>query len=177
MARRSREPGRHPLLLPDDILPTIDALNGMLRDKALASSQRSRALRLSDALFDATGHLIVYGSLSPGGSNHARLAHLDGTWSPGVVTGDLIPHGWGASLGYPAMQWRSDGPRVPAWLLRAPGLAAEGEWEALDQFEGEEYCRILAPFLSLHGEIVAVGYLYEALSPKLDEPGDCSRAS
>ena len=103
--------------------------------------------------------LIVYGSLGPGGPNHHQLASLDGTWTAGWVTGELVSAGWGAEIGYPALVWSANGPRVPAWLLRSAMLP--GAWERLDTLEGAEYRRIVVPFHSEEG-VVAQGYLYAA---------------
>ena len=105
------------------------------------------------------GCLIVYGSLAPGGPNHHQLASLEGTWTEGWVTGDLVSTGWGAEMGYPALVWSADGPRVPAWLLRSEQLPAA--WDRLDALEGAEYRRILVPFHTADG-IEALGYLYAA---------------
>ncbi len=122
----------------------------------------ARLDRLAHAAFRAAEHLIVYGSLSPGGPNHDRLAQLGGVWEQGWVEGEREPVGWGAELGYPALRWQPGGSRVAAHLLRSAALA--GQWDALDQFEGAAYQRILAPFYSDRG-LSAVGYLYAAGPP------------
>lgn len=90
--------------------------------------------RLAEAAFRATGHLIVYGSLAPGRPNHACVAALPGSWESGWGEGDLEMAGWGASLGFPALQWRPGGSRVSAYLLRSDALREH--WAELDRFEG-----------------------------------------
>lgn len=115
--------------------------------------------RLAEAAFRATGHLIVYGSLAPGRPNHACVAALPGSWESGWGEGDLEMAGWGASLGFPALQWRPGGSRVSAYLLRSDALREH--WAELDRFEGMEYRRILVPFYDDAG-LRAVGYLYAA---------------
>lgn len=115
--------------------------------------------RLAQATFGVAQHLIVYGSLSPGGPNHWRLAPLGGTWETGWVEGERKAVGWGAELGFPALRWRPGGPRVAAYLLRSERL--RDHWGELDRYEGPAYQRILAPFHSDQGSMV-VGYLYAA---------------
>ena len=95
-------------------------------------------------LLGADRRLIVYGSLVPGGANHEQLAELSGTWHRGWVTGRLREAGWGAGLGYPALEWAPDGERVPAYMLVSGDLPRH--WERLDSFEGDEYRRVLVPF-------------------------------
>ena len=145
----------------DRVNPVVAELNGVFRDGSLSPTQRAHAARLAHLLFGADDQLIVYGSLVPGGPNHDRVSDLEGTWIQGTLTGDLIAVGWGAAHGYSAFSWRADGPRIRAWLLRSPSLGAR--WEALDAFEGPEYCRVLAPLETSGGELVAVGYLYEGV--------------
>lgn len=139
----------------------LAALNPVRTDPDLREEVRARLERALDALFGVSHHLVVYGSLAPGEENHGRLGGLRGRWTRGWVTGDLSETGWGAALGYPALRWRPDGPRVPAHLLRSPDLP--GRWEGLDAFEGPAYRRILVPFFTGEG-MEAVGNLYEAVS-------------
>jgi gamma-glutamylcyclotransferase (GGCT)/AIG2-like uncharacterized protein YtfP len=140
-------------------------LNALLR--ALNSSRRGGRLlgvnvvdQLAQTAFGASDHLIAYGSLSPGGPNHVRLATLGGTWERGWVEGQLEEVGWGAQLGFPALRWRPGGPRVAAHLLQSPAL--RDHWPALDRFEGAGYQRILVPFHSEQGSRV-IGYLYASV--------------
>jgi gamma-glutamylcyclotransferase (GGCT)/AIG2-like uncharacterized protein YtfP len=142
---------------------TLNAALVAFNDLRLASfpDERLAAMgeRLAHACFRAAEHLIVYGSLSPGRPNHGRLAALGGAWSRGWVEGVREPVGWGAELGFPAVRWQPDGPRVEAFLLRSASL--RDQWAALDRFEGPAYQRILAPFFTDQG-LEAVGFLYAA---------------
>ncbi len=108
-------------------------------------------------LLDVDRHLIVYGSLGPGGLNHDQMEGLQGEWREGWVTGTLLHQGWGAHLGYPVLRWDPAGQRVRAYLFTSADLPAH--WDRLDTFEGEAYERMLVPF---HGDDGArsVGYLY-----------------
>ena len=67
--------------------------------------------------------------------------------------------GWGAAMGYPALRWCPEGDRIDAHLLVSQELPQH--WSRLDDFEGLEYERILAPFHDSSG-LVAVGNLYAA---------------
>jgi len=87
--------------------------------------------------------LATYGTLAPGEVNHGWVAGLAGHWHDGFVHGDLQHTGWGVDHGFPALAWRSGGPRVPVKLLISPDLPQH--WPRLDAFEGEEYCRLLIP--------------------------------
>lgn len=102
-----------------------------------------------DAEFGASQCLIVYGSLAPGREHHDQLAELRGEWREGWVTGTLHQSGWGAALGYSALEWSSLGPRVPALLFTSPDLP--DRWSRLDAFEGAGYRRIVVPFFDEAG--------------------------
>jgi gamma-glutamylcyclotransferase (GGCT)/AIG2-like uncharacterized protein YtfP len=110
-----------------------------------------------EALFGASRHLVVYGSLAPGGPNHGLLANLKGEWREGWVTGELLDRGWSAAMGFPALRWCPEGGRIPAHLFISDELP--GIWFRLDEFEGLEYKRILAPFWTPDGSVV-VGNVY-----------------
>ena len=110
-----------------------------------------------EALFGVSRHVIVYGSLAPGGPNHGLLAALSGEWTKGWVTGKLLEKGWSAAMSYPALRWCPGGEHVSAHLFTSDDLPRY--WRRLDEFEGLEYCRILAPFFTPGGEVV-VGYVY-----------------
>ena len=103
----------------------------------------SDAERQLELRFRTSRTLAVYGSLAPGRSNHHVVAPLGGEWTEGVVEGELLAVGWGASQGYSALVPRDGGPAVAAHVLTAPGLAAA--WPELDRFEGAEYRRVLVP--------------------------------
>ena len=147
---------------PRAVEEALAALNPVRTEPDLRDDLRARLERALDALFGASRHLVVYGSLAPGEENHGRLAGLAGGWTRGWVTGDLSEIGWGAAIGYPALRWRPDGPRIPAHLLRSQDLPEH--WEGLDAFEGPAYRRILVPFFTGEG-MEAVGNLYEAVPP------------
>lgn len=110
-----------------------------------------------DALFSASRHLIVYGTLAPGGPNHRLLEDLRGEWIKGWVTGEFIERGWSAAMSYPGLRWCPEGNAIDAFLLISKDLGRM--WHRLDDFEGLEYKRIWAPFWTEGGEVM-VGNLY-----------------
>jgi gamma-glutamylcyclotransferase (GGCT)/AIG2-like uncharacterized protein YtfP len=111
---------------------------------SLAGADAARdALDALEARFDVSRILAVYGTLAPGKPNHHVVAPLGGTWTRGVVEGDLSPVGWGVTLGYPAFRPRPGGAAVAVHVLTSPGLSAA--WARLDAFEGAEYRRVLVP--------------------------------
>ena len=110
-----------------------------------------------EALFSVSRHLIVYGSLAPGGLNHSLVSELEGEWMRGWVTGELLERGWGAAMSYPALRWCPEGKDIDAFLFISSQLPEH--WRRLDDFEGLEYRRILVPFWSADGP-VRVGNVY-----------------
>jgi len=96
--------------------------------------------------------LIVYGSLAPGGVNAFMLAGLVGEWFTCRIRGRM-----GTYLGFKSFRYDPQGPEHPAWLLESadlPRIIPE-----LDDFEGEEYERIIIP-AQVHGRWV-MAQVYE----------------
>ena len=108
-----------------------------------ANSGDAEAAQRLETEFMTSEKLAVYGSLAPGKTNHHIVAPLGGEWSDGLIVGDLFQTGWGAPLGYWAFRPRDGGERIPVKVLTAQKLP--GAWGTLDEFEGNEYRRILVP--------------------------------
>jgi gamma-glutamylcyclotransferase (GGCT)/AIG2-like uncharacterized protein YtfP len=129
-----------------------------------ASGGRTDAEAQLESLFRTGERLAVYGSLAPGRQNHHIVGPLGGTWTEGVVEGDLFRYGWGTAIGFPALRLRPGGPAVPVHVLTSPALRTA--WEELDAFEGAEYRRVLVPVWSAADRdarrLVTVANLYEA---------------
>ncbi len=82
--------------------------------------------------------LIVYGSLAPGEANHFLVAGLIGEWRRCQIRGYL-----GHYRGFKSFRYDPEGPEHPAWLLESAELPRIiGD---LDDFEGDEYERIVIP--------------------------------
>jgi gamma-glutamylcyclotransferase (GGCT)/AIG2-like uncharacterized protein YtfP len=82
--------------------------------------------------------LIVYGSLAPGEANHFLVTGLIGEWRRCQIRGHM-----GQYRGFKSFRYDPLGPEHPAWLLESfelPRVISD-----LDDFEGEEYERIMIP--------------------------------
>lgn len=104
------------------------------------------------------GHgLFVYGTLAPGRPNAHEMDGMVGTWEPATARGNLLPDGWGAAAGYPAIELHEDGPEVPGLLFSSDDLPAH--WDRLDAFEGEGYDRVLTTVV-LGSGVEVTAYVY-----------------
>lgn len=119
----------------------------------------SAAERKLEERFAIRETLAVYGTLAPGRANHHIVAPLGGTWTEGIVEGELHPEGWGATMGYPACRPRIGGPAIPVHVLTSPLLP--DAWPELDAFEGPAYVRLLVPVLR-GGALYTIANLYAA---------------
>ena len=112
--------------------------------------------------------LFVYGTLAPGRPNAHVLADVPGTWTPATVRGTLLPDGWGAAIGYPAIVPSDTGEEVHGQVFASDALSEH--WARLDAFEGEGYVRV--PVTAR----LADGTLVEAQVYALaGAPGDAAR--
>ena len=96
--------------------------------------------------------LFVYGTLAPNRPNEHILKDLVGTWEYSTVKGRLYQEGWGAQMGYPGVILDNEGQTIQGSIFRSPELSKK--WEFLDDFEGEEYERVLVKAKLLTGEFV-----------------------
>jgi gamma-glutamylcyclotransferase (GGCT)/AIG2-like uncharacterized protein YtfP len=106
---------------------------------------------------EAAHGLFVYGTLAPGRPNAHVMDGMVGTWEPAVARGELLPDGWGAAAGYPAIVLADDAPEVPGFLFSSPDLPHH--WDRLDEFEGEGYDRVLTTVRLATGADVSA-YVY-----------------
>lgn len=127
---------------------------------ASANSGVTSAASLLEKRFNTSETLAVYGSLAPGRSNYHIVEPLGGEWSDGFIEGDLFQTGWGAALGYWAFRPRAGGDRIDVKVLKSSRLS--GAWRMLDDFEGDEYRRILVAVMTEDNELKTVANLYAA---------------
>jgi gamma-glutamylcyclotransferase (GGCT)/AIG2-like uncharacterized protein YtfP len=109
--------------------------------------------------FSPEKKLIIYGSLAPNAENHWVVEHIKGNWQKGIVKGLLFKEGWGTEMGYLGFK-PSDGENqetISVFVLISDELVAH--WQAIDDFEGDEYRRILAKYQLNDGQI-GVGFIY-----------------
>ena len=101
--------------------------------------------------------LFVYGSLGPNRPNAHILESVGGSWIKATVKGYLKNRGWGAQLGYPALVLDSEGEDIDGLVFQSENLPEH--WDQLDEFEGDEYKRILSPVKLEDGSTIEA-YLY-----------------
>jgi gamma-glutamylcyclotransferase (GGCT)/AIG2-like uncharacterized protein YtfP len=104
-----------------------------------------------------THRLFAYGSLQPGRPNAHVLTPLGGIWQPGTVKGFLKQAGWGSQLGFPGLLLDPAGQAVSGSVLTAEDL--NNFWATLDEFEGEQYERVLTAVTLQDGSVVEA-YIY-----------------
>ena len=93
----------------------------------------------------------MYGSLAPGKSNHSQIESLNGKWIKGTIEGILVEKGWGQHLGFPGLLFE---PKDQVTIIQCLVFFSEDlkdNWKRLDQFEGEDYERILIPYKLANG--------------------------
>jgi gamma-glutamylcyclotransferase (GGCT)/AIG2-like uncharacterized protein YtfP len=101
-------------------------------------------LQALDRLLDfPSRRLAVYGSLAPGKKNHHVIAGINGSWRKATLRGSLRNEGWGAGEGFPGFLWDGTNTAVAAQVFSSSDLPHY--WTMLDEFEGNEYRRILVP--------------------------------
>ena len=123
-------------------------------DERLVTSELEQRV---DQLLDFPSHrLSVYGSLAPGAENQWVLTELHGVWTKGTVKGHRDAAGWGQTLGFPALIWDPQGDEIAVDLFHSPELPQH--WHRIDEFEGDDYQRILVPVQQ--GTEVAVANIY-----------------
>ena len=101
--------------------------------------------------------LFVYGSLGPGRPNEHVLNAIGGTWEEASVNGYLKPQGWGAEMGYPGIVLDDTGDEIKGYLFCSEDL--DDHWGELDDFEGEEYQRVLITVKTIDQK-AAEAYIY-----------------
>lgn len=104
--------------------------------------------------------LATYGTLAPGRVNHHELDGLQGEWRKGIVRGFLVKMGWGADLGYPAINLDPDGDEVEVFIFESSDLPAH--WPHLDEFEGEQYVRVVTEAETDQGPLMVSIYALNA---------------
>ena len=87
------------------------------------------------------------------------IANVPGTWTDGLVRGEVHPSGWGLTGGFPGMRWRPGGIQFPVKMFVSTTLV--DHWARLDEFEGPEYQRILVPVDDAKVGLIAVANVYE----------------
>lgn len=111
-----------------------------------------------------THRLFVYGTLVPGRPNEHVLADFPGEWKSGTVMGTLLQEGWGAAVGYPGLILDQQGSEIEGFLFSSERLAEQ--WTYLDEFEGEDYERVLTA-VKLEDGTTVDAYIYQLRTKRL----------
>lgn len=133
----------------------------VLSHRLLLDFRQSTLLILSVVKTSAssmTYPLFVYGTLVPGRSNEHVLADIPGEWKPATVIGTLLQKGWGATEGYPGIVLEKHGVEVEGFLFSSKYLTEH--WTHLDEFEGEDYERVLT-MVTLEDGTTVDAYIYQ----------------
>ena len=77
----------------------------------------------------------------PGHPNEHILQDIGGTWDKGSITGKLHQKGWGAAMGYPAIELDKNDEEVEGFLFSSNSLFEH--WDELDAFVGKAYERVI----------------------------------
>jgi gamma-glutamylcyclotransferase (GGCT)/AIG2-like uncharacterized protein YtfP len=96
-------------------------------------------IELANELEFPNQRLASYGSLRPGESNFKVVEEICGSWAPGVVRGTIA-----VELGYFVYYWEQESPNtVPVLVLNS--IELDAHWPRIDEFEGDNYRRVLVP--------------------------------
>ena len=112
--------------------------------------------------------LFVYGTLAPGRPNAHILEEIGGSWQSASVRGQLHQAGWGVELGYPGMTLDEAGEAIEGFLFSSENLL--NHWGRLDEFEGEDYERLLTVAKlgdGSHAETFVYGLKHKCLEDEL----------
>ena len=104
-----------------------------------------------------TQRLFVYGTLCPGRPNEHVLTAIGGTWEEASVKGYLKQLGWGSEMGCPGIVLDDAGDEIKGFIFSSDQL--EDHWDELDDFEGEEYQRVLITVQTKQQQVVEA-YIY-----------------
>ena len=69
------------------------------------------------------------------------LGAIGGTWQEASVKGYLKAEGWGSKMGFPGIILNESGDAIAGHIFHSESL--DEHWTVLDEFEGEEYQRVM----------------------------------
>jgi len=123
------------------------------RDEKVSGVVIPVLLKLLELIFDKPDQkLIVYGTLAPDAHNERLLEDIAGTWQDCKIRGKIIQcHG----LKY--FKWFPNAGEIDAKMFVSESLS--DKLPSIDQFEGEDYHRILIP--AKVGKHLVVANIYE----------------
>jgi gamma-glutamylcyclotransferase (GGCT)/AIG2-like uncharacterized protein YtfP len=86
------------------------------------------------------------------------MTAIGGTWEEASVKGHLKPQGWGAKMGYPGIAFLDDAGDEINGYIYCPAYLKD-HWDKLDNFEGEEYQRVLTK-VKTKDDLIVEAYIY-----------------
>ncbi|MBA7471955.1 hypothetical protein ES707_07267 [subsurface metagenome] len=109
------------------------------RDEQVSEVVIPALLKLLQLIFDKPDQkLVVYGTLAPGACNEIWLKGIEGSWQDCMIRGEIK-----GCEGLPYFKWNFGSREIKVKMFISDYLP--NELPKLDQFEGEEYHRILIP--------------------------------
>tara|TARA_Y100000816_G_C25752181_1_gene395459 strand:+ start:68 stop:403 length:336 start_codon:yes stop_codon:yes gene_type:complete len=85
-------------------------------------------------------HLLVYGTLAPGESNHYMMKDIPGVWKTAYFKGIVLKKDWGKWTGYPGIILDNEADEIKGYVFSSREL--KEHWDRLDEFEGKDYSRV-----------------------------------
>ena len=85
-------------------------------------------------------HLLVYGTLAPGESNHYMMKDIPGVWKTAYFKGIVLKKDWGKWNGYPGIILDNEADEIKGYVFSSKDL--KEHWDRLDEFEGKDYSRV-----------------------------------
>ena len=85
-------------------------------------------------------HLLVYGTLAPGESNHYMMKNIPGVWKTAYFKGVVLKKDWGKWNGYPGIILDNEADEIKGYVFSSREL--KEHWDRLDEFEGKDYSRV-----------------------------------
>ena len=81
-------------------------------------------------------HLLVYGTLAPGESNHYMMKDIPGVWKTAYFKGIVLKKDWGKWNGYPGIILDNESDEIKGYVFSSREL--KEHWDRLDNFEGND---------------------------------------
>jgi len=74
-----------------------------------------------------------------------------------IIMGELVSEGWGSKMGCPGLKLGNNVEIIKGFVFSSDNFS--DHWQRLDEFEGEEYCRILSEVQLENGSLIDA-YVY-----------------
>ena len=85
-------------------------------------------------------HLLVYGTLAPGESNHYMMKDIPGVWKTAYFKGIVLKKDWGKWNGYPGIILDSEADEIKGHVFTSKDL--KKHCNSVDEFKVRDYSRV-----------------------------------